>query len=735
MAPARNAKKRRVAASANKEAPPTATAASAKELLLQSDEATSNLSSLLDDMESMAAAGESSQLQNLLTDASLSLLTLKSTQRSLCLGVESHLLHDVVASRRAEVGSKTLELQNLVYERNHLRGRVQECRDFHGGQLAKMARDETSGGGEEDAAAAAAAAVDAAATTTSHVDREKEDEQIINAFLAGGVADHGNKSTKKTKKAAKASSFDHRDPSNHAATLSHLKAELTLRRTKEAELTKARSELEQLRKQCASRKAFLATLPRKLREVERSTGPLQSFFREAVGVVSSSSDTAGGSSTKNKSKNKDDVQPTLLIGTDRSARIEAARTLPEPLYTVFWQLTGYVDAFGVRDSGGDTSPAKMLKVDVLEENSNAAASEDGTNSPEGWIVRHPKAVALTIPAPDVKGLSSSSSGGPVTIKFRYLPRLGLVTAATTASSTNGDGRALLAGLFPNDDGTTLPSCAAPFLLGDDAAEMLSQVEEALRKRGDLPYGWCQYVAGIIFPPQSDAGDGAKEDEGFDDDDEDAGGHYHDDTDGEARYSHHYHHHHESYSTDQAPTKRGTIEPSTRSVVRSLNRRIRARATLGALLNTLGRSKAPPVHSALDDKRSSGASTTSRLTSWKECTGTDKSCKYFSVSIKRGSDGSSVQATVKIDPAYPAIPPLWSLQDATTTEDAYDPTMGAIEEGINADLSSLVVDGVEETYDWILSAQVARLLECLDRPSENGGAKKSAVSYDLYSKGL
>ena len=720
MAPARNTKKRRV----EEKAPQTVTAASAKELLLQSDEATSNLSSLLNDMESMATAGSSStaELQSHFTDASLSLLTLKSTQRSLCLGVESHLLRDVVSARRAEVGSKTLELQNLVYERNHLRGRVQECRDFHGGQLAKMARDEMSGG-EEDADAAAA--VDAG-TTTSHVDREKEDEQIINAFLAGGA---DGKSTEE--KAADASPFDHRDPSNHAATLAHLKSELTLRRTKEAELTKARSELEQLKKQCASRKAFLGTLPRKLREVERSTGPLQNFFREAVGVVA-------------KNKNKDDVKPTLLIGTDRSARIEAARTLPEPLYTVFWQLTGYVDAFGIRDSGGDTSPAKMPKVDVLEENNNNAASstfnDDGTNSPEGWIVRHPKAVALTIPAPDIEGLSSSSSGGPVTIKFRYLSRLGLVTAATT-SSTNGDGRALLAGLFPNDDGTTLPSCAAPFLLGDDAAEMLTQVEEALQKRGDLPYSWCQYVAGLIFPPQADAGDGAKEDEGFDDDDEDAGGHYHDDVDGEARY-HYHHHHHESYPTDQAPTtKRGAIEPSTRSVVRSLNRRIRARAALGALLNTLGRVKEPPVHSALDDKRSSSgegtSSTASRLTSWKEFTGTDKSCKYFSVSIKRGSDGSSLQATVKIDQAYPAIPPLWTLQDTTTTEGAYDPDIGAIEDGINADLSTLVVDGVEETYDWILSAQVARLLECLDRPSgeDNGNAKKSTVSYDLYSKGL
>lgn len=93
--------------------------------------------------------------------------------------------------------------------------------------------------------------------------------------------------------------------------------------------------------------------------------------------------------------------------------------------------------------------------------------------------------------------------------------------------------------------------------------------------------------------------------------------------------------------------------------------------------------------------------------------------------------------MKIDQAYPAIPPLWSLQDVTTTEGAYDPEIGAIEDGINADLSTLVVDGVEETYDWILSAQVARLLESLDQPSgeDNGNAKKSTVSYDLYSKGL
>jgi len=378
-------------------------------------------------------------------------------------------------------------------------------------------------------------------------------------------------------------------------------------------------------------------------------------------------------------------------------------------------------------------------------------------------------VALTVPAPEVGGLSSApppSSSAPVAVKFHYLPRLGLVTATATATAAaaasganhGGDGGTLLAGLFPNDDGTTLPSCAAPFLLQDGAGDMLRRVEEALQERGDLPYSWCQYVAGLIYPPRPDAGGAAREEEDFGDGD---GDHEYDDIDDEARHTHRHHHRHrdESYWTDQPP-KRGAIEPSTRSVVRSLSRRIRARATLGALLNVLGKGQTPPVHPALRAKKSSGSdeeesepTVTSRLTSWKGCTGPDMSCNYYAASIQRGSDGSVLRVTVKIDPAYPAIPPLWSLQEATATldedgesvgtasaaEGAYDPAMGATEDAINADLATLVVDGVEETYDWILSAQVARLLECLGRTSgddnDKDGAKKSTIYYDLYSQGL
>ena len=758
MAPARGRKRK---ADAETRTPAATDAASVKDLLARSDGATSALSTLLDDMEAIATSPSSTtttstKLPALLTASSLSLLTLKSTQRSLCQTVECHLLPSVVSAARTNLGARTLERQNLAYEARNLRGQVRECREFGGGRLARMARDEllpTDDGGSR------------AQEDGKEVPEDDDDEAIINDFLRSSANDDGDGDA--------AAAFDHRDPSHHAAILSHLKAELSARRTLETELTAARSELTRVRRRCSHRTAFLATLPRKLREVERSTGPLQTFFREAA-LASSSGNASKKDDGKDDEVGRDkDVQAALLIGTDRSARIDAARSLPEPLYALFCQLTGYVDAFGgqgvsgsgqgVSGSGrGGSGPAKMLTVDVLEEEDDGASASATDGSGDGtvamWIARHPRAVALTVPAPDVAGLPSGGGGGggggggPVTIKFRYLPRLGLVTAEAAGDDGEGGSGALLAGLFPDDDGTALPSSAAPFLLmdgGGDAAQQQA-VEEALRERGDLPYSWCQYVAGLIYPPRPEAA----EEEGFDEEDDDDANHYDDldDEDGigptsSARYasSHHIANEAKYLTTDQETPKRRAIEPSTRSVVRSLSRRIRARATLGALLSALGRGKAPPppVHPALEAKSTTG--TSSRLTSWKECTtGADKSCRYYAASIQRGSDGSTVRATVKIDPAYPAVPPLWSLQDATSglRDDgdvgaAYDPAMGAIEDAINADLATLVVDGVEETYDWILSAQVARLLNCLDRPNEgdNESPKKSAVSYDLYSKGL
>jgi len=726
-----------------------------KSLLSQTEETTAALCKLLDTIDttnlSSTAEGEesssSASASSLLAQTSAAFLTLKSQQRSLCLSVESHLVNDVVSAARDGVGTRTLELQNLVYERNYLRGRVRECREYGCGQLVKMARDELGtdiDDGDDD-------------EKDGH-GGDEDDDKLINAFLSRSVQQQDDPTTAATA-ASITSSYDHRDPQNHGSNIAHLKTELTLRRTTEADLTRARAELGELKKHCSSRKSFLKSLPRKLREVERSTGPLQNFFREATsGLVRDDGTTT---SSNGKEEGDGNVNPTMLIGSDRTARIEAARSLPEPLYTVFLQLNGYLDAFASTSTASSTGTATgNIKIDVINEapSGKAAAMSSGEegmqNSPQYWIAPHERVVVLTIPVPTIEGLSSTSTSG-VVIKFRYLPRLGVVTA--TASGNGDDGRTLLSGLFPDDDGTTLPSCAAPFLVADRAAymdtdgngdptaataEALAEVEALLFKRGDLPYRWCQFIAGLIFPPSTPEASGSGEDE----------------------YMYNYH---------EKP-KRGAIEPSTRRVVRSLTRRIRARTTLAALLNMLGRSKVPPVHAALN-KNGGDSRSNSRLTSWSEkssasiASGGDKTCKYYVTGVKH-SNGSTLKATVKIDPAYPAVPPLWSLQPATANLDEdvgaqcwgeregtalslqhptaasaspplYDPVMGAIEDAVNADLESLVVDNVEDTYDWILSAQVGRLLECFDSVQNGGSASASAgaggrlVSYDLYCFGL
>ena len=732
-------------------------------LLSQTEETTKGLCALLDKFDATNPSGSNDATSLLLAETSAAFLSLKSQQRSLCLSVESHLVHDVVSAARDSVGTKTLELQNLVYERDYLRERVRECREFGCGQLVKMARDELGGGaggahGDEE---------DDKEKEDGVEHKEEDDDNLINAFLSR--SSEGGAIATAPSSGSIGSSYDHRDPQNHGRNISHLKTELTLRRTTEADLTRAKAELAELKKHCASRKSFLTSLPRKLREVERSTGPLQNFFREATAGLMGSDDADTSMSNK-CDDGANDVNPTMLIGSDRTARIEAARSLPVPLYTVFLQLNGYLDAFASAASPASaaTTGGGSIKVDVINEtpSGKAAAMSSGEEKmkhlPQYWIARHDKAVVLSIPVPTVEGLSSlssmSSGGGDISIKFSYLPRLGVVTA--TASGNGDDGRILLSALFPDDDGTTLPSCAAPFLLedtctppsggtvGNDSsnpgtatatAEALADVEVLLLKRGDLPYRWSQFIAGLIFPPSKP-----------------------DATNGEDEYY------------DHRQPMRGTIEPSTRSVVRSLTRRIRARTTLTALLNMLGRGKVPPVHVALSKNGCGGSNT--RLTSWSEKSsgsiagGGDRSCKYYVANFKHGN-GSTLKATVKIDPTYPAVPPLWSLQPATANLDEevgaqcwgeregtalslhsptvesgspplYDPAMGAVEDAINADLESLVVDNVEDTFDWILAAQVNRLLECFDSLQSDGGSASVAagaggklVSYDLYCNGL
>jgi hypothetical protein len=711
-------------------------AAQAQALLERYAAASSGLLSALDGAEAGAASAPSSSVASLgplLAEMSSTFLVLKSSQRDICLLVESDGgLAGGAASARENIGARTLELQNLLYERDHLRDKVRECRDYGFGHLVSMAREEIGG-------KVPAPDDDQQEEEEEEGEEEEEDaEELVNRFLSRG----GDASVP----ASAGDGYDHRDPSNHQGNLATLKAELTIRRNAEAELAKAKKELMDLRKKTGSRKAFLASLPKKLREVERSSATLQAYFRGAVGVAGAALE--GGATAEAA------VTAATMGGPERAARVEAARGLPPPLYALFLQLSGYLDAFvpdgSIRLDVTQDPSTKGIAPRGEEEEGEEDQRSQNSRGTEEWTARDGGVVTLTLPVPGVEGLpgkAALSSSATVAVKFRYLPRLGVITASASPSGGNrADSVAFLSALFPDDDGTTLPSCASAFLIGGDGgpaatATALSEVEAALVRRGDRPYRWCQFVSGLIMPPAQP--EGARE-----------GG--------------------------PALSVRGTMEPSTRAVVRALVRRVRARSTLHGLLSVLekGTPLNPiPVHPSLAGGSQPPATSSSRLSSWSETTGTTPGCRYYSVAVKH-SKGPTLRGTVKIDPSYPAVPPLWSLQPATADLDdrgggaaswgerrgtaaslqdpsgdardpssspppLFDPIMGSLEDAVNADLSGLVVDGVEESYDWILSSQIRMLLQRFDALQEGtgGGTDKAPVggrfclAYDLYSRGL
>ena len=52
---------------------------------------------------------------------------------------------------------------------------------------------------------------------------------------------------------------------------------------------------------------------------------------------------------------------------------------------------------------------------------------------------------------------------------------------------------------------------------------------------------------------------------------------------------------------------------------------------------------------------------------------------------------------------------------------YDPVLGRIEAAVNDDLDNLIVDGMEETYDFILAHNIRELIRLLNRADDTSRA--------------
>ena len=177
--------------------------------------------------------------------------------------------------------------------------------------------------------------------------------------------------------------------------------------------------------------------------MERASLPLQKFFQN-------------------------NTENPPLIGTERAHRLEVAKSLPPPLYTLFVQLQSHLDA----------SPEEGVSVDVSKKPVSFPSNET-----EQWFRPDSNVVQLYLTLPE-----NEKKNKQVTVEFVYLPKLKAVTAQASGCSDKVDLASLLLNLFPGDEGNVVWSA--------DSVHLKDVAPFSMQGR---PYHWCNYLAGNHMP--------------------------------------------------------------------------------------------------------------------------------------------------------------------------------------------------------------------------------------------
>ena len=651
------------------------------------EETMSTLQSNLDLLQGTPAGVEREEL---IFSCSVALSTLKLLQRQISLQVENH--HAAVATEeRSKVESCSLMLENLNYERNYLRREIAELRGWKAEHLEKMCCDELG----LDMNALGKEASNVTADESGDVDMTdgaaiNSPDEAIDTHIFGD------------------SQKSHRDPSNHETVLAKLQEDRETRSSLVEELSKSKMELKNLQDKKEELRNFLMQIPKKLNEMEKVGESLAGFFTGCKAEWLCNEDEGATAETKLAVANTLACPPSLK----RADRFQLAQcNLASPLYALFVQLAGYIDAWSmVEHLNADERDAVNLREFVGANGMNVEAVSSNEGEDSTWTVELNLSTANILP-PETStliGRSSKAGGDPIKIVFSYDTVQGVVMAQVVnenKSATDGD---LLDNLFPGDDGSLSPNVPSALAKSDEEEIEIqdqnkvqdSDVQNDSSSRGK-PYHWCQVLSGLNFPPAS------------------------------------------SRESTGIPIQANVC---TKAVFRQLLRRIRARRSLAALLDCLARRPQNlPIHPAFRTEESSSvAQTKAKVISWTEEKDNQNvsyspSMKRYIATIKRKT--STLKAAVLIDMQnYPAEPPIWSLQneDGTTTGSAsswgdqngdmaslkddngtnsapplFDATLHRIENHVNTDLDQFVTQEVEATYDWILIHQLMDILSCWD----------------------
>lgn len=600
-------------------------------------------------------------------EASSILLKLKVMQRSVFEELQK-TSKQVQEKKLAEERIQSA-VTNLSYEQSHLEHHINSGKRFKLPNLEKMCRDEQYG--EEDTMVP---------SKTRH--------EIINSFLKADID----------------------EPEQHKKIIKILQNEINMRELLQRDVNLKQKELAIVKSKLHLKTQFLKGLPEKLRDVERASQPIQRFFQNQKKL--------SNNSALNKNKNNNNTDSVVhLIGSDRRTRLDMARKLSGPLYTLFVQIQSHLD----RDQNNNLS----IEVSSRTANASLVASEKSNSieSTDRELFKIEEMVVLLhIPIPAINTRNgvfcTVSSPGQnnsnvkdkkVTVVFMYMPKISVVIATTLGSDERYiDHSTLLPHLFPHDDGDWNRFTGLPITISADAAGNQKRPKKTYPPANiGRPYIWCNYIAGLHLNSGKDPSE--------------------------------------------------CLESSTMVVIRELSRRVRANATLTFILKTLVQlPQQIPMHSKMKGNNTTSTNqnkktnTNCRLVKFKVResssssaeSSSSSSCskdgtKCYLVDIKRvagitssnsttNSSKNLICAQVKINRfRYPAIPPVWSLtckdkawgeyQGSTTalescTNPLHDENLFKLEQIVNVDsLYELAHEDSEDTYDWILTHQLQKIM--------------------------
>ncbi|KAL0360837.1 UNVERIFIED_CONTAM: THO complex subunitB [Sesamum radiatum] len=376
-----------------------------------------------------------SQLRELVTRILLNFVTLRQANRSILL--EEDRVKADTERAKAPVDLTTLQLHNLMYEKNHYVKAIKACKDFK----------------------------------TKYPDIELVPEE---EFLRDAPED------------IKSSALS--TDNAHDLMLKRLNYELFQRK----ELCKLRDKLElqkkALQETIANRKKFLSSLPSQLKALKKASLPVQ----HQLGVLHTK---------KLKQQQLAELlpPPLYIIYSQLLAQKEAfGENIELEIAGSIKDAQAFARQLANKDSAILTNlENSKLEDDVPDEEDDGQRRRKRpkkvlskeNHDQSGIYQSHPLKVSLHISDDEASDLNSAKL---ISLKFEFLIKLNVVCVGVEGSEEDPQNN-ILCNLFPDDTGLELPQQSAKLCIGNS----LSFDD----RRTSRPYKWAQHLAGIDVLPE------------------------------------------------------------------------------------------------------------------------------------------------------------------------------------------------------------------------------------------